>query len=87
MKRSPDPVPEVPVKVATVISTVAAACDGLVAVIDVLELTVKLTAATPPKKTPVAPVKPVPMIVTLVPPAVLPVLGETEVTVGAAAAL
>ena len=39
----------VPVKVATVISTVAAACDGDVAVIDVPELTVKLAAGTLPK--------------------------------------
>jgi hypothetical protein len=36
--------------------------------------------------TPVAPVKPVPVIVTAVPPAVLPLAGETLVTVGLEAA-
>jgi hypothetical protein len=44
--------------------------------------TVKLVAATPPKVTLVAPVKPVPVIVTVLPPADGPVLGVTEVTVG-----
>ena len=34
--------------------------------------------------TPVAPVKPVPVIVTLVPPAVLPLVGLIEATVGGA---
>ena len=41
----------------------------------------------PPIVTPVAPVKPVPVIVTLVPPAVLPLAGEMLVTVGVPAAL
>jgi hypothetical protein len=40
-----------------------------------------------PKFTAVAPVKPVPVIVTLVPPAVGPLLGLTFVTVGAGAEL
>jgi hypothetical protein len=39
-----------------------------------------------PKSTAVAPVKPVPVIVTLVPPAVGPLLGLTLVTVGAGGA-
>ena len=56
---------------------------GAVAVIEVEDATVKLVAATPWKDTAVAPVKPVPVIVTLVPPAVGPELGETAVTVGA----
>ena len=47
---------------------------GEVAVIEVAELTVKLLAATPPKDTPVAPVKLVPVMLTLVPPAVVPLL-------------
>ena len=57
---------------------------GEVAVIDVAELTVKLVAAVAPNVTAVAPVKPVPVIVTEVPPAAGPDVGEIEVTVGAA---
>ena len=56
---------------------------GDVAVICVELLTVKDVAAVPPKLTAVAPVRFVPLIVTLVPPAVEPVFGETPVTVGA----
>ena len=47
--------------------------------------TVKLVAETPPNLTSVAPVKLVPVMVTLVPPAVGPEFGLTLVTVGAAA--
>jgi hypothetical protein len=54
------------------------------ALIDVSEFTVNDAAAVPPKLTADAPVKPVPVIVTLVPPAVVPVFGFTFVTVGAA---
>jgi hypothetical protein len=57
---------------------------GDVAVICVAELTVKLVAAAAPKVTPVATVKPVPVIVTVVPPVAGPDVGEIEVTVGAA---
>jgi hypothetical protein len=46
--------------------------------------TFTLVAAVPPIVTPVAPVKLVPVIVTLVPPAVLPEVGEMDVTVGGA---
>ena len=49
------------------------------------ELTVKLDAETPPKVTPVPVttfVKPVPVIMTEVPPATGPTLGETAVTDG-----
>lgn len=56
---------------------------GEVAVIDVAELTVKLTALAAPNVTAVAPVKPVPVIVTVVPPLVGPAVGEIDVTVGA----
>ena len=52
----------------------------------VAETTVKLVAATAPKTTLVAPVKLVPVMVTVVPPLVGPDLGETAVTVGAATA-
>ena len=45
----------------------------------------KLVAATVPKTTLVAPVKPVPVMVTVVPPAGGPEVGETPVTVGAGA--
>ena len=47
-------------------------------------LTVKLVAATVPNFTAVAPVKLVPAMVTLPPPASGPLEGLTEVTVGAA---
>ena len=63
--------------------TAPAACAGVVAVIEVLFTTVIPVAAVPPRLT-VAPVrKPVPVIVTAVPPLVLPEDGETLVTVGA----
>jgi hypothetical protein len=65
----------------TVTSTVPADWAGEVAVIEVAELTVKLVAATDPKLTAVAPVKLVPVMVTDVPPAVIPRLGLTLVTV------
>jgi hypothetical protein len=54
-------------------------------VIEVSEFTVKLLAATAPKMTWVAPVNPVPVMTTLVPPATGPNFGEIEVTAGAAA--
>jgi hypothetical protein len=56
---------------------------AVVAVIDVLLTTVTPVAAVPPKLT-VAPAKKfVPAIVTVVPPPAGPVLGATDVTVGA----
>jgi len=73
----------VPPGVVTVTLTVPALSAGEVAVIDVAELTVKLVAAVLPKSTTVAPVKFVPVIVTLVPPWVVPEVGEIPVTVGA----
>ena len=65
-------------------STVPAACAGAVAVIWVALSTVKLAAGVPPNDTALAPVSPVPVTVTLVPPAVVPDVGLTLVTVGAA---
>jgi len=44
---------------------------------------VKLVAAVPPNETAVAPVKFVPVIVTLPPPATLPLVGVNEVIAGA----
>ena len=60
-------------------STVPALWAGEVAVIDVALLTVNVAAAVAPKLTAVAPVKPVPVIVTDVPPAVGPFVGLTLV--------
>ena len=57
---------------------------GEVAVMDVLELTVKPVAPVPPNFTAVAPVNPVPMMATVVPPAAEPFVGDTPVIVGAA---
>ncbi len=60
-----------------------AACAGAVAVIEMLLTTVTPVAAVPPIFT-VAPVrKPVPVIVTGVPPFALPDVGLIELTVGA----
>ena len=67
----------------TTTSVAPAACDAVFAVIEVLPTTATFVAAAPPMVT-VAPVrKPVPVIVTEVPPAVVPELGEMLVTVGA----
>ena len=55
---------------------------GATAEIEVAELTVKLVAAAAPKVTAVAPEKPEPVMVTVVPPATGPDVGEIEVTVG-----
>ena len=66
--------------VVTVMSTVPAPA-GAVAEIW-LELFTENVAAVPPKLTPVAPVKPVPLIVTVVPPVVGPDVGLTLVTDG-----
>ncbi len=51
--------------------------------ISVSETTAKLTADRAPKATLVVPVKPVPVMVTVVPPAVGPEFGVTAVTDGA----
>ncbi len=72
----------VPDGVVTVTSTGPAAPAGLVAEIEVSLLTVELVAAVPPKLTAVAAAKLVPVMVTEVPPAVGPLLGATELTVG-----
>ena len=72
----------VPYGVVTVTTTVPADPAGEAAVIEVLDTTVKLVAATPPKCTAVAPVKLVPVIVTVVPPDSGPVMGERPPRVG-----
>jgi len=74
----------VPPAVVTVTSTVPTLPAGEMAVMDIAELTVKLLAATEPNITDVAPLKLIPRMVTEVPPEVLPLVGEIELTVGAA---
>jgi hypothetical protein len=74
-----------PPGVVTTMLTAPAAPAGVVAVMVVAFTTKKVVAATPLKVTLVAPVRFVPVIVTLVPPATAPELGLTEVTVGPAA--
>ncbi len=71
--------PEVVTKTLAVPAVPPAA---VIAVIVVAFTTVTLVAAMPPMVTAVAPVKLVPVMVKLVPPAVVPVFGEIEVTVG-----
>jgi hypothetical protein len=56
---------------------------GVVQVADVAEDTMTFVQAAPPTVMAVAPVKSVPVIVTTVPPSVLPVEGEMADTVGA----
>jgi hypothetical protein len=73
----------VPAGVVTVMSTLPTLPAGEVAVIDVLLPTLNDVAVVLPNFTAVAPVKFVPVIVRLVPPAGGPLFGEIEVTVGA----
>ena len=71
-----------PPGVVTRTSTAPAACAGVVAVIWVAEFTVYDVAAVPPNVTEVAPVRSVPVIVTIVPPAVVPEEGLMVDSVG-----
>ncbi len=57
---------------------------GETTVIEVAEPTVKLVAGVEPKSTALAPVKPVPVMMTDGPPASGPATGLTPLTVGAA---
>ena len=69
----------------TVTSTVPGTTAGAVAVIWVLELTTYDVALVEPNLTPAAPdvpLKPVPVMVTDVPPPFGPEVGDTDVTVG-----
>ena len=68
----------------TVTSTEPAPSPGLVAEICVDEISTTLVAATVPKRTVVAPLKFVPVIVTGVPPATGPAESLSAVTVGSA---
>ena len=69
----------------TVICTAPALPTGETTVIDVAVLPLNDVPGVLPNVTAVAPVRLVPVIVTLVPPSVLPLLGLTAVTVGAPA--
>ena len=72
-----------PPGVVTVTSTVPCVPAGVRAPIWVSESTVQSRAGVVPKSSTVAPVNPVPVIVTKVPPAIGPPFGATAVTVGA----
>ena len=63
--------------------TAPAACAGVVAVIEVLLTNVTPVAAVPPNVTVAPDTKFVPVMVTGVPPRVVPDVGETDVTPGA----
>jgi hypothetical protein len=83
VKLSAAVVAEVPARVVTVMSTLPAEAAGDTAVIDDALTTVYEVAAVIPNFTPLAPVNPVPVIVTVVPPAGPPLVGAIPVTVGA----
>jgi hypothetical protein len=83
---SAEPLAELPVGPTTTTSTTPADPAGAVAEIDVSEMTVK-SASTPPKRTSPAPRKPVPLMLTTVPPAVLPEEVPRPVTPGGLAAV
>ena len=74
----------VPPGVVTVTPTVPAVPAGVVALTWVGLTTVRLVPATVPNFTAVAPVRLVPVRVTMVPPVVVPVVGAMELTSGAA---
>ena len=82
MNVSPGLVAEVPADVVTVTSTAPDDPAGEVMVMEVALLTFRFEPAALPKSTAVAPVKPVPVTVTDVPPVVGPEEGLNEVTVG-----
>ena len=74
----------VPPAVVTKTLAVPALPAGVEQVAEVADVMVTPVHAVPPTVIPVAPVKLVPVMVMVVPPAVDPLVGETEVTVGAA---
>ena len=74
-----------PPPVVTITPTApAVARAGVIHVIVVLSTMLREVAANPPNVTEVAPVNPIPVIVTLVPPVVLPVNCEMPVIFGGA---
>ena len=93
MSTMPAPVPVAVIRapesaVMAAVVTVTAAVPmlgGLVTVICVSESDV-IAPATPPNRTTVAPARPVPVMVTVLPPTVLPLAGDTPVTAGSVTA-
>ncbi len=75
----------VPPDVVTRTLAVPAAPVGVVQVIEVAETGFTEVQAAPPRVTALAPVRSVPVIVTALPPKVLPLVGLMAVTVGAGA--
>ena len=73
----------VPPAVVTATLLAPAVPAGVLAVIEVPLTTTKLVAATPPKVTLLAPVKFAPLMVTVVPPNVVPEFGDRLAMVGA----
>jgi hypothetical protein len=83
VNRSAAEMAEAPTGVVTLTSTVPAACAGEVAVQVVVDEQLTAVPAVPPKSTVVEPAaNPVPVMVTLVPPACGPAVGLTAVTEG-----
>ena len=76
-------VPLSPPGLVTTTLTKPLVCAGVSAVIVVLPTTFTLVAAVPPKATVAPAAKPVPEIVTAVPPAVEPDVGERPLIIGA----
>ena len=73
----------VPPAVVTLILTVPAACALVLAMILVVPVTLKVVAGVVPNSTDVAPFRLVPVMVTVVPPRVEPLVGVKLVIVGA----
>jgi len=73
---------EPPPGLLTVTALVPVVVEGVIALIEVSELTVKLAAATPAKVTELTPVNPVPVMATWVPPCLGPDVGVKEVMFG-----
>ena len=71
--------PLVPYSVVTIMPTAPILRAGVIQVIVVLFTTLIVVAAIPPNVTDVAPIKDVPVIVTLVPPVLIPDDGEMSV--------
>jgi len=72
----------VPYSVVTIMPTSPVLRAGVIQVIVVLFTMLREVAAIPSNVTDVTPIKDVPVIVTLVPPSVLPVNGEMPVMLG-----
>ena len=86
MKWSFEVIGLVPEGAVTLTSTAPGMLGGATAVIWVAESTLKLVASVAPKETAVAPVRSSPVIVTAVPPAAGPFLGESFLMLGVGAA-